>query len=183
MLLTTIRQLFGSNNFSCREVWYVCLSQSHAQTLSAYACSHMSVICISHAKSLKNPSLGVTILIYDRHARWLYLTHTLKNCGNFATFQFDHSARPRSNWILDSLTINIMALGKRASRLREASPAAPDPNNDTAEVEAETPNEHEHALDPSTSERRYWRDPLTGVQREIWRPGMFILEARFLHKY
>lgn len=26
-------------------------------------------------------------------------------------------------------------------------------------------------LDPQASERRYWRDPLTGTQREIWRPG------------
>ncbi|KAK6441546.1 hypothetical protein LTR95_002218 [Oleoguttula sp. CCFEE 5521] len=26
-------------------------------------------------------------------------------------------------------------------------------------------------LDPKTSERKYWRDPITSVQREIWRPG------------
>jgi hypothetical protein len=32
---------------------------------------------------------------------------------------------------------------------------------------------HEEMLDPSTSERRYWRDPLSGIQREIWRPGKF----------
>lgn len=58
-----------------------------------------------------------------------------------------------------------MARGKRASRLREASPAAPEAD------EAGTPDEQKEILDPSTSERRYWRDPLTGVQREIWRPG------------
>lgn len=26
-------------------------------------------------------------------------------------------------------------------------------------------------LDPKTSDRQYYRDPLTGLQREIWRPG------------
>ncbi|OQO11120.1 hypothetical protein B0A48_05375 [Cryoendolithus antarcticus] len=26
-------------------------------------------------------------------------------------------------------------------------------------------------LDPKTSERQYWRDPITSVQREVWRPG------------
>lgn len=31
-------------------------------------------------------------------------------------------------------------------------------------------------LDPQTSARRYWRDQLTGTQREIWRPGMFFRE-------
>jgi hypothetical protein len=76
-----------------------------------------------------------------------------------------------------------MARGKRASRLREASPAAPGLDKNAAEVEAETPNEHEQILDPSTSERRYWRDPLTGVQREIWRPGMFCPKAHCSSNY
>lgn len=26
-------------------------------------------------------------------------------------------------------------------------------------------------LDPATSARQYYRDPVTGLQREIWRPG------------
>jgi hypothetical protein len=64
-----------------------------------------------------------------------------------------------------------MARGKRASRLHEASPTAPEAGNTAAATEAESQDEHEQTLDPSTSERRYWRDPLTGVQREIWRPG------------
>ena len=67
-----------------------------------------------------------------------------------------------------------MARGKRTSRLRDAVPAAPEPDNNATEVQAETPDEPEQILDPSTSERRYWRDPLTGVQREIWRPGRFL---------
>jgi hypothetical protein len=32
-------------------------------------------------------------------------------------------------------------------------------------------DETEQLLNPVTSERRHWRDPLTGTQREIWRPG------------
>ena len=67
-----------------------------------------------------------------------------------------------------------MARSKRTSRLREASPAAPEADNTTAGDEKETPDEHEQMLDPLSSERRYWRDPLTGVQREIWRPGTFL---------
>jgi hypothetical protein len=70
-------------------------------------------------------------------------------------------------------TPSIMARGKRVSRLRDAVPAEPEPDNTTAEVEAEIPDAHEQVLDPATSERCYWRDPLTGVQREIWRPGTF----------
>jgi hypothetical protein len=72
------------------------------------------------------------------------------------------------------LAIDIMARGKRTSRLREDSPEADDI---AATVEAAIPDEHEQILDPSTSERRYWRDPLTGVQREIWRPGKFYPKA------
>lgn len=26
-------------------------------------------------------------------------------------------------------------------------------------------------LDPLNSPRQYWREPFTGIQREIWRPG------------
>lgn len=55
--------------------------------------------------------------------------------------------------------------------------AAPEPEKNTAEGEVGTPDEHEQTLDASTSERRYWRDPLTGVQREIWRPGSFTSKA------
>lgn len=36
---------------------------------------------------------------------------------------------------------------------------------------------HKQLLDPLTSERRYWRDPLSGTQREIWRPGMLQIAA------
>ena len=67
-----------------------------------------------------------------------------------------------------------MARSKRASNLRETSPAASEADDPAAAGEARTPDEHEQILDPSTSERRYWRDPLTGVQREIWRPGTFL---------
>ena len=57
-----------------------------------------------------------------------------------------------------------MARSKRASNLRETSPAASEADDPAAAGEARTPDEHEQILDPSTSERRYWRDPLTGVQ-------------------
>lgn len=66
-----------------------------------------------------------------------------------------------------------MTRSKRASQLREALPAALEQDHTTA-TGAGTPDEHEQILNPSTSERRYWRDPLTGVQREIWRPGTFL---------
>jgi hypothetical protein len=36
---------------------------------------------------------------------------------------------------------------------------------------AEDASDDPQLLDPVTSQRRYWRDPLTGIQREIWRPG------------
>jgi hypothetical protein len=32
-------------------------------------------------------------------------------------------------------------------------------------------SDNQELLNPVTSQRRYWRDPLTGIQREIWRPG------------
>ncbi len=32
-------------------------------------------------------------------------------------------------------------------------------------------SESEELLDPKTTDRRYWRDPHSGTQREIWRPG------------
>jgi hypothetical protein len=37
---------------------------------------------------------------------------------------------------------------------------------------AEDASDDPQLLDPVTSQRRYWRDPLTGIQREIWRPGI-----------
>jgi hypothetical protein len=39
------------------------------------------------------------------------------------------------------------------------------------EEEQQLESEGHEVLDPQTSARRYWRDPLTGTQREIWRPG------------
>ena len=51
--------------------------------------------------------------------------------------------------------------------------APPTSNTPLAEEEEEQQLETEghEVLDPQTSARRYWRDPLTGTQREIWRPG------------
>jgi hypothetical protein len=47
------------------------------------------------------------------------------------------------------------------------------PTSDAPVVEEPEQQEMEgiELLDPLTSARRYWRDPLTGTQREIWRPG------------
>ena len=73
-----------------------------------------------------------------------------------------------------------MVRGKRMSKLSEVSPATPEADNTTTAGEAGTSDEREQMLDPSTSERRYWRDPLTGVQREIWRPGTFTSKAHCL---
>lgn len=84
---------------------------------------------------------------------------------------------------LQFTTSDIMARGKRTSKLQDAVSAAPDPDINAAEVEAEIPDDIEQRLDPSTSERRYWRDPLTGVQREIWRPGTFTLKVHPLGNY
>lgn len=28
-------------------------------------------------------------------------------------------------------------------------------------------------LDPTTTTRQYYREPLTGIKREVWRPGTF----------
>jgi hypothetical protein len=50
--------------------------------------------------------------------------------------------------------------------------AAPTTGPPVAEEQEQQEMEGHELLDPLTSERRYWRDPLTGTQREIWRPGM-----------
>jgi hypothetical protein len=49
--------------------------------------------------------------------------------------------------------------------------AAPTTEAPVAEEQEQQEMEGHELLDPLTSERRYWRDPLTGTQREIWRPG------------
>ena len=143
--------------------------------LSARARSHMPVIRLSQDKWLKRPSLGVTTVIYGRHTPWLHLEHTPRPSREACDFL----PRPLTRLTLSSAS-DIMVRGKRASRLRDALPIAPEPDTNTAVNEAGTPAEHEQILDPSTSERRYWRDPLTGVQREIWRPGAFTSEAHYL---
>jgi hypothetical protein len=40
-------------------------------------------------------------------------------------------------------------------------------------------SDNQGLLNPVTSQRRYWRDPLTGIQREIWRPGTILHMAYF----
>jgi len=49
--------------------------------------------------------------------------------------------------------------------------AAPTTGAPVAEEQEQQETEGHELLDPQTSARRYWRDPLTGTQREIWRPG------------
>jgi hypothetical protein len=49
--------------------------------------------------------------------------------------------------------------------------AAPTTDVPVAEEQEQQEMEGHELLDPETSARRYWRDPLTGTQREIWRPG------------
>jgi len=40
------------------------------------------------------------------------------------------------------------------------------------QIEEEQPREEQQeVLDPVESERKYWREPLTGIVREVWRPG------------
>lgn len=67
-----------------------------------------------------------------------------------------------------------MAARKRTSKLRDVVSAESVADDTSAIDEAVTPPEDEQMLDPATSERRYWRDPLSGVKREIWRPGTFL---------
>lgn len=43
-----------------------------------------------------------------------------------------------------------------------------DAPSSTAEVESGA-----LILDPEASDRQYYSDPYTGIQREIWRPGRF----------
>lgn len=59
--------------------------------------------------------------------------------------------------------------------------AKPPLNDIIASTEAEsasmdvTPEvEDEKALDPENSEREFHRHPHTGLQREIWRPGIYV---------
>ncbi|KAM0716314.1 hypothetical protein Q7P37_007759 [Cladosporium fusiforme] len=54
-----------------------------------------------------------------------------------------------------------------------AKAAIDQPPADKATTEDEVPlvSSEDAPLDPATSTRRYWRDPHSGTQREIWRPG------------
>ena len=45
------------------------------------------------------------------------------------------------------------------------------PVNEAPQHEVQV-DENATILDPDGSERQYWRDPVSGAQREIWRPGM-----------
>ena len=45
------------------------------------------------------------------------------------------------------------------------------PIHEVAQDEAQI-DENATVLDPKESERQYWRDPVSGAQREIWRPGI-----------
>ena len=38
-------------------------------------------------------------------------------------------------------------------------------------IEEQDEEEGAIVLDPKNSERKYYRDPISGLQREIWRPG------------
>ena len=147
--------------------------------LRAFTQSHASELHFTTPVT-QQPSLSVTALFYDQRACWLHLEHTSRYLRRARNFPTGPLTSTRSDWISDSLTSDIMARGKRTSRLQDALPPAPEPDSNAAAGEAATPDEHESMLDPSTSERRYWRDPLTAVQREIWRPGMFISRTHHL---
>lgn len=58
-----------------------------------------------------------------------------------------------------------------ASRLRDAAPVTPENRDAAIRTAEQSLPEGVELLDPITSARRYWRDPQTGTQREIWRPG------------
>lgn len=69
----------------------------------------------------------------------------------------------------DHLTITMA--GKRVpSQVKPTTPHHPPEQAATADDEPLVSSE-EAPLDPRTSTRRYWRDPNSGTQREIWRPG------------
>jgi hypothetical protein len=68
-----------------------------------------------------------------------------------------------------------MASGKKKLRLRSVASAEAGVNDTIAVGDSITSAGHEEMLNSSTSERRYWRDPSSGIQREIWRPGKLFL--------
>jgi hypothetical protein len=55
--------------------------------------------------------------------------------------------------------------------------AAPTTDAPGGEEQEQQQMEGHELLDPLTSERCYWRDPLTGTQREIWRPGRLFAKS------
>lgn len=91
--------------------------------------------------------------------------------------KYEHATAPVV--ITTSLTITpihrapftITMAGKRVPS--QAKPTAPIHPPEQAATEDEEPLvlSEEAPLDPRTSARRYWRDPNSGTQREIWRPG------------
>ena len=64
-----------------------------------------------------------------------------------------------------------MAKNDALSTVRDAAPVTPENRITATETAEQSIPEGVELLDPITSARRYWRDPLTGTQREIWRPG------------
>ena len=68
----------------------------------------------------------------------------------------------------------------RAHGVKHAEhPVVPTTEETPEQSTADAPDEPTDAvadnlLHPKTSERKYWREPFTGIQREIWRPGMSI---------
>lgn len=64
-----------------------------------------------------------------------------------------------------------MARNKTAPTLGGTLRIEPAESDAVAETADQPAPEGDELLDPKTSARRYWRDPLSGTQREIWRPS------------
>lgn len=66
-----------------------------------------------------------------------------------------------------------MARNKTAPALGGTLRIEPAESDAVAENAEQPTPESDELLDPKISARRYWRNPLSGTQREIWRPGGF----------
>lgn len=65
-----------------------------------------------------------------------------------------------------------MAGDKTTPKLGGALFGGPSDSDTAAGIpEQPVPVPDDERLDPNTSARHHWRDPLSGTQREIWRPG------------
>ncbi|KAI6896933.1 hypothetical protein KC318_g7263 [Hortaea werneckii] len=103
-----------------------------------------------------------TVLTEDRNnSQYAGTEHGHGSAGLFVSPQDEVEPRARKN---QSSNVTVP---------RQASLANNEPANmdETSILEETVEDENLPMLDPATTPRQYYREPLTGIKREVWRPG------------